>query len=217
MNTQEARINMVSQQLRTGDVLNKNILSLYADIPREAFVPSQFQQFAYSDMQIQLPHEQRMLTPLEEGKLLQALDLKGHEVVLEVGTGSGFLTALLSHLAKKVISVDYFSDFTTQARVKLAAHQCTNVELHTGDAWNGWVDQAPYDVLVITGAMESLTETLRLQVVPGGKIVAIVGKDPVMQAQLHTLNHQGEWQVEVLFETQLPALITSAKPNDFVF
>ena len=217
MNTQEARINMVTQQLRTGDVLNENILALYNEIPREDFLPTQFKPFAYSDMQIQLPHEQRMLTPLEEGKILQALDLKGTEVVLEVGTGTGFLTALLSRLSKKVISVDYFSELTTQARLKLAEHHCNNVEIITGDASNGWLDQAPYDVLLFTGAIESLNETKRLQVLPGGKLFAIVGKSPVMQGQLHTLNHQGEWDVKVLFETNIPPLITAAKANNFVF
>ena len=106
MNIQSTRINMVKQQLRTGDVLNSSILDLYTEIPREEFVPNQFKHFAYSDMQIDLAHEQRMMTPLEEAKLLQALDLRGNEVVLEVGTGTGFLTALLSRLCKKVISID---------------------------------------------------------------------------------------------------------------
>jgi protein-L-isoaspartate(D-aspartate) O-methyltransferase len=216
MNNQSS-INMVKQQLRTGDVLNQTILSLFNDIPRDDFVPHQFKHFAYSDMQITLPHQQRMLTPLEEAKLLQALNLQGNELILEVGTGTGFLTALLSRLAKKVISVDYYADFTTSARQRLTKHQCTNVELVTGDASFGWLDKAPYDVMIFTGALESLNETHRLQLLPGGKLFTIIGKEPIMQAQLHTLDHQGNWDVEVIFETNIPPLIDKLKTQDFVF
>ena len=168
-------------------------------------------------MQIALPHDQRMLTPLEEGLLLQALALKGHEVVLEVGTGTGFLTALLSRLCKKVISIDYYADFTTSARRHLDEYKCNNVELLTGDASGGWLDKAPYDAIVITGAIESLSESQRLQLLPGGKLFAIIGKEPVMQGQLHSLDHNKLWQKEVLFETNIPPLINKIKVNDFVF
>jgi len=217
MNSQTTRINMVKQQLKTGDIHNQTILELYNEIPREEFVPNHFKNFAYSDMQIALPHHQRMMTPLEEGKLIQSLNLQGHETILEIGTGSGFLTALLSRLAKKVISIDYYADFTLQARQKLTAYQCANVELLTGDAFNGWVDKAPYDVMVFTGAMETLTETQRLQLLPGGKLFALIGSAPVMQAQLHQLDHKGQWYKEVIFETNLPPLIDELKPNPFVF
>lgn len=213
----QSRINMVKQQLRTGDVLSQPILDLYAEIPREDFVPEQFRHFAYSDMQIQLPHQQRMMTPLEEATLLQSLDLAGHETILEVGTGTGFLTALLSRLCKQVISIDYYTDFTAEARKKLAAHNCSNVELLTGDASNGWVEKAPYDIMVFTGGLETLTDTHRLQLLPGGKLFAFIGKAPVMQAQLHTLDHNNTWHIQVLFETSLPPLIDKLKPNVFVF
>ena len=217
MNTQSTRINMVKQQLRTGDVLNETILALFNDISRDEFVPTQFKHFAYSDMQIELAHQQFMMTPLEEAKLLQSLDLQGHEVILEVGTGTGFLTALLSRLSQKVISIDYHNDFVTQARHTLTKHQCTNVDLLTGDAYTGWVDKAPYDVMVFTGALESLSDTHRLQLLPGGKLFAIIGKAPVMQGQLHRLDHNGKWQMDVVFETYLPPLINEMKPKDFVF
>ena len=218
MNIQTTRINMVKQQLRTGDVLNSAILDLYNEIPRDEFVPNQFKHFAYSDMQIELAHEQRMMTPLEEAKLLQALDLQGNEIVLEVGTGSGFLTALLSRLCKNVISIDYYASFTTLASRKLAAHQCTNVELYTGDACRGWLDKAPYNVMVFTGAIESLNDTHRLQLLPGGKLFAIVGVAPVMQGQLHSLDHHGSWHTEVIFETNLPPLIDKGNEGgNFIF
>jgi protein-L-isoaspartate(D-aspartate) O-methyltransferase len=217
MNCQIARINMITQQLRTGGVLDESILELYTALPRETFIPTMFQAFAYSDMQLELPHQQRMFTPLEEGLLLQTLKLQGHEVVLEVGTGTGFLTALLSRLCKKVISIDYFADFTAMAHQHLSDHQCTNVELITGDACHGWLDLAPYDVIVMTGAVEAISDTHRLQVMPGGQLFALVGKSPVMQGQLHTLDHDGHWQTSVIFESNIPPLIDKLKHKDFVF
>lgn len=211
------QLNMIKQQLRTGSVLNESILALYDAIPRDQFVPHHLQQFAYSDMQIELPHRQRMMTPLEEAKLLQSLNLSGTEIVLEVGTGTGYLTALLSRLCQKVISIDYYEDFSVAAKDKLMQHGCDNVELYTGNACNGWFDKAPYDVIIFTGGLEELTEAHKLQVVPGGQLFALVGKDPIMQGQLHRINHQQEWSVEVIFETCLPALMNPAKPKDFVF
>lgn len=212
-----ALINMIKQQLRTGDVLSDAILELYHRILREEFVPDHYKHFAYSDMQIALAHQQRMMTPLEEAKLLQALALQGHEVVLEIGTGTGFLTALLSQLCKKVISIDYYDDFTNHAKQALSSHGCTNVELVTGDACRGWMDAAPYDVIVLTGSLENLEEVHRLQLLPGGKLFALIGKEPIMQGQLHTLDHLGNWHVEIIFETNIPPLIDKLKAKDFVF
>ncbi|HHF7372579.1 protein-L-isoaspartate O-methyltransferase family protein [Legionella bozemanae] len=217
MSYQSARINMVKQQLRTGDVLNESILDLYDVVLRHEFVPEQFTNFAYSDMQIPLNHGQRMLTPLEEGQILQALDLQGHETVLEVGTGSGFFTAMLSKLCKKVISIDYYADFTNNAAQKLKEHHCDNVELITGDANQGWLEDAPYDVVIFTGAIEKITETQRLQVLPGGKLFVIEGTSPVMQGRLYELDHHENWHESLLFETNIPLLINKSKPKEFVF
>lgn len=208
---------MIKQQLRTGQVLNESILNLYDVIPRHEFIPEPLAHFAYSDMQIPLAHGQRMLTPLEEGTLLQALDLKGHETVLEIGTGTGFFTAMLSKLCKKVISIDYYSDFTIHAGRKLKAHQCDNVELITGDGCRGWLENAPYDAVVFTGSIERITETQRLQVLPGGKLIAILGQSPVMQARLFELDHHAVWTETILFETDIPALVDQLKPKEFVF
>ncbi len=217
MSYQSARINMVKQQLRTGDVLNESILNLYDVVLRHEFVPEQFIDFAYSDMQIPLNHGQRMLTPLEEGQILQALDLQGYETVLEVGTGSGFFTALLSKLCKKVISIDYYADFTTHAAHSLKKHHCDNVELITGDASQGWLENAPYDVVVFTGAKEKINETQRLQILPGGKLFVIEGTSPVMQGRLYELDHNENWHESLLFETNIPLLIDKSKAKEFVF
>lgn len=217
MSYQNARTNMIKQQLRTGDVLNESILNLYHLIPRHEFVPEKYQDFAYSDMQIPLNHGQRMLTPLEEGKILQALQLKGNETVLEVGTGSGFLTAMLSKLCKKIISVDYYADFIHAAAQKLQAHECNNVELITGDASQGWLEKAPYDVIVFTGALAELNEAHFLQILPGGKLLVIEGLSPAMRAVLYELDHQEVWTQSIVFETDIPLLIDKLKPKVFVF
>jgi protein-L-isoaspartate(D-aspartate) O-methyltransferase len=217
MNNNSARINMVKQQLRTNDVLNESILHLYDLVPRHQFVPEQYAAFAYSDMQIPLGHGQKMLTPLEESIILQALELTGKETILEVGTGSGFFTALLSKLCKKVISIDCFADFTSAAASKLKAHHCDNVELITGDASRGWLEKAPYDVVIFTGAFERITQTQKLQILPGGKLVSIEGKSPIMQARLYALDHEAVWTESLLFETEIPPLIDHLKPKEFVF
>lgn len=218
MSSQQTAVNnMVKQQLRTGGVLDETILELYFTVPRCEFVPDEYKEFAYSDLQISLPHHQRMMTPLEEALILQELHIKNHETVLEIGTGSGFLTALLSRLCKKVISVDFFGDFTTSSRLKLSQHGCNNVELLTADACRGWLEQAPYEVMILTGAIECITDTHRLQLLPEGRLLAMVGKKPVMQAQIHTLSQHGTWQERVLFETNLPSLIDPSKEKEFIF
>lgn len=217
MSRSTQRINMVKQQLRTGNVLNETILSLYQTVPREAFVPQHLEHFAYTDAQLAIGHNERMMTPLEEATLLQALNLQGHEIVLEVGTGTGFLTALLSQLCKTVISIDYYADFTKNAQEKLAQHQCNNVSLYTGNAHDGWLDNTPYDVILFTGALSSLTDIQRLQIAPGGKIFAPIGEQPLMEGQLHCLSHNGTWTESLLFKTQLPPLIQTHQPSNFVF
>ncbi len=217
MSNLDARVNMIKQQLRTGDVLNESILGLYEQLPRHEFVPAHLSDFAYSDMQIPLSFGQRMLTPLEEGKILQSLALKKHETVLEIGTGTGFFTAMLSKLCKQVISIDYYADFSVHAGKKLSQYECNNVELITGDASNGWMDFAPYDAIVFTGAIEEVSETLKLQVMPGGRLFTIEGEAPVMHACLYHLDHDGVWKKADLFETEIPSLIDKLRTKDFVF
>ncbi len=218
MKSQLPRINMIKQQLRTGNILDERVLSLYDKLPRHVFVPEALQHVAYSDLQLSLQHGQRMMTPLEEATVLQALALEGDEQVLEIGTGSGFFTALLSHSAAHVTSIDYYTEFTEQADKKLNTHGKGNVTLITGDASQGWLDKAPYDVVVYTGALSKLNDMHRLQVVPGGKLFTITGAFPVMQGELHILSHDEVWQTQLLFETELPALLSPATSDQpFVF
>lgn len=210
-------VNMVKQQLRTCEVLCPKVLALFETLPREKFVPKDYADFAYSDMQIPLAHGQRMFTPTEEGKLLQALDFQGTERVLEVGTGTGFLTACLAKLAKEVVSVDYYQDFTDLARQNLAAFQFSNILLHTGDAFNGWMPDAPYDVIIFSGALRKVTEAQSIQLSNAGKIFAIVGEGAVMNAVLLSKNNELTWQDKLIFETEIPALINVHKKPEFVF
>ncbi len=208
---------MIKQQLRTGNVIDERILNLYNTLDREDFVPAEYRAVAYSDMQIPLKHQQCMLTPLEEALILQTLNLQGHETVLEIGTGTGFLTALLSKVAKRVISVDYFAEFTDRAKKTCHTHGCSNIEFIAGDGCQGWVDKAPYDVIIITGAIKALTETLKLQVLLGGQLFAIIGKDPVMEGNIYRVDHSGQWTKQLVFETNIPVLIDKQCHQQFVF
>jgi len=217
MNKEITTNNMIKQQLRTGSVLNEKIIDLYVNIPRDEFVPSKYQNFAYSDMQIPLPNQQVMLTPLEEATILQELELTGKETVLEIGTGSGFFTALLSKLAKKVISIDYFQEFTSSAKIKLDKQNCTNVELITADAINGYVEKAPYEVVIYTGAVKALTDLQKLQVLPGGKLFAFIGEKPVIEAKLFKIDSNDNWTEKLLFSTDIPLLINKLAKEPFIF
>lgn len=212
-----SQTNMIKQQLRTGNVFDKKILELYQSVARDEYTPSQYRKFAYSDMQIPLAHHQSMLTPLEEGSILQALQLQGHETVLEIGTGTGFFSNMLSHCAKRVISVDFFDEFTTKAKKTCRSHGRTNIEFITGDAHNGWVNLAPYDVIVMTGAIPYLTEALKLQVCLGGKLFAIIGNHPVMRGTLYRVDSQNHWTQDLIFETNTPLLIENRHEQRFVF
>ncbi|MGV3740010.1 MAG: protein-L-isoaspartate O-methyltransferase family protein [Gammaproteobacteria bacterium] len=212
-----SQINMIKQQLRTGNIVDNKILDLYQNIDRSDFIPKTYRDFAYSDMQIPLAHNYRMLTPLEEALILQSLQLQGHETVLEVGTGTGFFTNLLSHLAKRVITVDYFPECTQQAQKICQQHRRTNIEFITGNGQNGWVNHAPYDVIVFTSAIPKITESLKLQVILGGKIFAIVGKHPVMAGCLYQVDQQNHWKRDIIFETDIPMLIDNSPQHAFVF
>lgn len=217
MQSMQAKINLIKQQLRTAEILDHKVLDLYSSLDRSQFVPKLYSDFAYSDQQIPLPHDQCMLTPVEEGKILQSLNLSGCETVLEIGTGSGFLTALLAKSAKKVVSIEYFTDLTKQAELNLAPLNQDNIELITGDAAKGWLDGAPYDAVVMTAAVDRLEQSHRLQVMPGGKLFAIVGRAPIMYGQMHYLSHDEKWSMEELFETNVPTMIDKSKPKEFVF
>ncbi len=216
MNIEQARFNMVEQQIRTWEVLDQRVLDLVGQMRREEFVPPQYRDLAFADIMIPLGHGQVMMEPKVEARLLQALSIAPTDVILEIGTGSGFFTALLAQLGKHVYSVDIMPDFTESAQRRLVGHGIRNVTLETGDAANGWDKHGPYDVIAITGSLPAIPKAFDLSLKPGGRMVAIAGTAPVMEAILVMRDAREGWGRESLFETNMPALLHLAQPR-FVF
>ncbi len=214
---ERARFNMVEQQIRPWEVLDQRVLDVMMAVPRHHFVAPQHQKVAYSDIAIPLPHGQEMMHPKIEGKLLQAVNVRPNEKVLEVGTGSGYLTALLAHLAFQVVSVELYEDLSRQAGERLSALGLDNVSLAVGDAADGWPEAAPYDVIVLTGSVAHIPQAFLEQLKPGGRLFAVVGEAPVMEAKLVTRLGDEEWTEESLFETLLPPLHRLQPERRFAF
>jgi len=217
MNIEQARYNMVEQQIRTWDVLNQEVLDLLFRLHREDFVPEQRRAMAFVDMEIPLGHGQAMWTPKLEARVLQELVIRPTDRVLEIGTGSGYLTALLAADAAEVVSIDIVPEFTASATQTLRAHGIHNVTLHTGDAARDWPDEAGFDVIVLTGSTPLLSDAFRRRLKVGGRMFAIVGEAPVMQAQLITCTAPGATRSVVLFETCVAPLQNAPQPAAFVF
>ncbi len=217
MNIEQARYNMVEQQIRPWDVLNQDVLNLLFKIRREDFVPDVHRTLAFVDMEIPLGHGQAMWTPKLEARILQELAIRPTDRVLEIGTGSGYLTALLASRAADVVSVDIEPDFTAAATEKLHAHGFNNIVLHSGDAARDWPDDAGYDVIVLTGSTPLLSDAFRRRLKVGGRLFAITGEAPVMQAQLITCTAPGATRSVVLFETCVAPLLNAPQPAAFVF
>jgi protein-L-isoaspartate(D-aspartate) O-methyltransferase len=215
-NFEQARFNMIEQQIRPWDVLDQRTLDLIASVPREQFVPEDYRKLAFADINIPLAQGQMMMSPKVEARLLQALLLNPNDSVLEIGTGSGYLTALLAKAAKHVDSVDIFPEFIQTAAIKLKALNINNVTLQVGDAINGWNTDVDYDVIVLTGSVPVLKPHFQDQLIEGGCLFAIIGEEPIMQAQLITRINQTKTNRELLFETVLPPLLGAASSQRFV-
>jgi len=215
VNLVTARENMVEQQLRAWEVLNERVLGVLGRLARDQFTPSGYRNLAYADMQIPLGHGEVMLEPKVEGRILQALDPQPHDRVLEIGTGSGFLTACLAQLAQHVTSVDYYAAFTQQAGKTLGNEGVSNVELVTGDAALGWDDDRLYDVIAVTGSLPELHQGFHHRLNQGGRLLLIIGQPPIMEAMLITRVDTDQWSSESLFDTSAPALIGSPLTAQF--
>jgi protein-L-isoaspartate(D-aspartate) O-methyltransferase len=213
-NYEQARFNMVEQQIRPWEVLNQSVLDVMAEVPREKYVPSEYQALAFADVELPLGHDQVMMFPRLEARLLQSLSIKPTDRVLEIGTGSGYLTALLAKLAEHVDSVDIYDDFVQQAEKKLAGFD--NVSLSVGNAVQGWKTDIQYDVIILTGSIPVLSSHFKQQLKPNGRLFVIVGEEPIMEALVITRFSDTEWQVDSLFETTIAALVGVTKPNQFV-
>lgn len=217
MNFEQARFNMVEQQIRPWEVLDSQVLSLLETIHREDFVPVQHRKLAFADIAIPLDFDQVMMRPKIEARMLQALDLDEDETVLEIGTGSGFVTACLAALAKRVVSVEIFQELHDEALIKLRDKNVANAELFVGDVMNGWQPEQAHDVVVVTGSVPQVPEQFLGWVNPGGKLFVISGESPAMEARLLTRLDVTEWTVESLFETDLPRLVNAEQEPEFEF
>ncbi|HEY9148995.1 MAG TPA: protein-L-isoaspartate O-methyltransferase [Gammaproteobacteria bacterium] len=217
MNIEQARHNMVEQQIRPWDVLDQQVLDLVLRIPREEFVPPEYRSMAFVDMPLPIGHGEVMMEPKLEARMLQTLAVQPGDRVLEVGTGSGYVTALLATLAAEVISVEIEPELLEQARQRLAVHGINNIVLEQGDAAGGWDKAQPYDVIAVTGSLTTLPQGLKENMQVGGRLFAVIGESPIMEAVLVTRINANEWREEVLFETWLPPLKGAERAKPFVF
>lgn len=215
MDFEKARFNMVEQQVRPWDVLNPRVLDVISEVPRENFTPDAYKNLAYVDTRIPLgsyeEHPCDMANPVIEGRILQALDVQDNDLVLEIGTGSGYLTACLAKLGRHVDSVDISEDMTEMAEKNLASLGIDNVKLSTGDASRGWEQKRNYDVIAITAAMKRIPESYKKLLKPGGRMFVVTGEAPAMTAQLVTRTDEKHWTVEDLFETSIEPMIEPVK------
>jgi protein-L-isoaspartate(D-aspartate) O-methyltransferase len=216
MDIEHARFNMVEQQIRTWEVLDQDVLDLLFTVRREEFVPPAYRSLAFADLELPLGDGQRMWTPKMEARVLQDLRLQPGESVLEVGTGSGYFTALLSSRGARVTSVEIVPRLAGEAKAKLARAGVRDVDLRTGDAARGF-SAATFDAIVLTGSTPILPEELVAQLKPGGRLFAVVGDPPVMTARLVSHVGPGSWTTVDLFETVVDPLINAAAPARFTF
>jgi len=216
MDFELARFNMVEQQIRTWEVLDQDVLDLLFVVKREAFVPAQWQSLAFADLELPLSNGEKMWAPRVEARVLQALQLRGGEKVLEVGTGSGYFSALLASRAAIVTSVEIDRALSLEAAQRLARARFANVRCEVGDAAQGWGD-ATYDAIVLTGSTPLLPDALFAQLRPHGRIFAVVGDMPVMTARLFERTAQESRVATDLFETVVAPLRNAASPARFKF
>jgi len=215
MDTELARFNMIEQQVRPWDVLDQRVLDVMGAVPREVFVPEKYRSLAFADTNIPLGHGQVMMTPNVEGRLLQALDITPADSILEIGTGSGYLTACLARLGRQVTSIEIFPDLSTAAGTRLAEHGIPNVTLQQGDAADGIDSGMHYDVIAVTASVPVNREQFHSSLTIGGRLFLILGRPPVMEAVLVTRTGKVAWTRESLFETALPPLVNAATTGQF--
>jgi protein-L-isoaspartate(D-aspartate) O-methyltransferase len=213
---EQARFNMIEQQIRPWDVLNTDVLDVLKRVPREQFVPSEYQPLAFVDTQIRLPHGEVMMEPKLEARLIQDLELKATDKVLEIGTGSGYMTAVLATLANHVVSVELYKDLSNQAAERLSRMGITNITLEAGDACSGWPSAGGFDAIVLTGSVPEIPSAFIDALKDGGRLIAVVGSAPVMEA-ICVQKHGNEISRASLFDTILPPLVGISTEKAFVF
>jgi protein-L-isoaspartate(D-aspartate) O-methyltransferase len=217
LNIEQARHNMIVQQIRPWEVIDERVLDLLAEVRREDFVPPAYRNLAFCDMQIPLGQGEAMMEPKIEARLIQELTIRPNDKVLEIGTGSGYVTALLARLGGHVTSVEIRPEFMQDAAEKLARNGINNVDLHQGDGARGWQKAARYDAIVVTGSLPVMQEAFKQQLAVGGRLVVIVGQSPVMEARRLTRVSEVSFDADSLFDTDLPPLRNAEGPSRFVF
>ena len=217
MNIEQARFNMIEQQIRPWDVLDPDVLELLVVVKRENYVPAAYKNLAFVDSEIPLPGGEAMLTPKLEARLLQDINLKKHENVLEIGAGSGYMAALLAHKGRHVTTVEISPELKALAEKNLADNGVSNVTVELGNGAQGWSKGAPYDVIVISGGLPVLPDAFLQQLKVGGRLVAIVGASPAMKAQLVTRVSESAYDTKTLFETEVKLLKDATTPSQFSF
>jgi protein-L-isoaspartate(D-aspartate) O-methyltransferase len=217
LNFDVARDSMIKTQMRTWDVRDERVLDLIARMPREDFVPKAHRNLAFVDMNIPLGHGEVMMAPKLEARLLQELEIDLKDKILEIGSGSGYMTALLASLGRHVVSVEIRPEFTAAAATVLAHHGARNITLENGDGARGWDRQKPYDVILLTGSTPLLPETFQESLTVGGRLIAIVGTAPAMDVRRIRRLDEHAFEEKSLFETVLPILQNALEPAKFVF
>jgi protein-L-isoaspartate(D-aspartate) O-methyltransferase len=221
MNIEQARFNMIEQQIRPWDVLDQDVLELLVLVKREAFVPAAYRALAFADTEIPLPRGENMLAPRVEARIMQELGVQKHENVLEIGAGSGYMAALLAHRARHVTAVEIEPELKEMAQKNLADYGISNVEVVLGDGAQGYTaanqPNAPYDVIVLSGSVATVPEKLLSQLKVGGRLFAVVGTAPAMTAQIITRSSDVKYSTGGLFETVIKPLRNAPEPSRFKF
>ncbi|MFC1664629.1 protein-L-isoaspartate O-methyltransferase [Pseudomonadota bacterium] len=217
MNFEQARFNMIEQQIRPWEVLDPKVLDILSQLRREDFVPPEHRNLALADLQIPLGHGVSMMPPKLEARLVQELQLNPQDKVLEVGTGSGFTTALLASLCKHVYSVEISPELSETAKKHIADCNIQNVTLEVGDAARGWPEHAPYDAILVTGSLPILSQSFKDQLNPGGRLIAIVGQSPAQEVVRIERVADSSWSQTSLFETDIAPISNAESVSEFEF
>lgn len=217
MNIEQARFNMIEQHVKPWKVFDQKLLGAMSVIPREQFINEENHGIAYADLPIPLGHRQSMLAPREIARLIQSLEIDENSKVLEIGTGSGYSSAVLSKLANHVFSIEIMSDFVSAAKKTHKKLGIENVTVEEGDARDGWNSHAPYDAILITAALPKLPDSFKANLSQNGKIVCILEHQGGQMVTLVQLDNQDQWQYEYLFPIQTQTMINAEATNQFVF